>query len=291
MAGLPCKVTSVMPLTVLICVVPICLFPPFSDHIRHIVQAGRLAAHINRGVDRAGREKLLRLRRMRERDHLVIAGENDLVLADDRAAADGVQADLALPALFPLGVAVVHILRFAVAHAGDGVGQHERRAARRVNLLVVVLLDDLDVELAAEYLGRLFRKLDQKVDAERHVARIKDGLRLRGGLQRFHLLCAVAGRAEHGGNAALLRGVAEDRREEGGVGEIDDDVDRLLDRLDLRVIWKSGGSVADQIHARRDRAVRTVGDELLHGAPHLAEASAEKNSNQFYQSLSLRDPL
>ena len=227
---------------------------------------------------------------MGERDDLVVAGKNDFVLADDRATAYGVQADLAFFALFALRMAVVDVLGFAVAHRGDGVGQHERRAARRVDFLVVVLFDDLDVKLVAEHLRGLFGKLDQKIDAERHVARIENGLGLRGRFQRFDLFGAVAGRAEHGGDAALLRRIAEDRREEGGVGEVDDHVGLFLNVRNIRISGKRRGGIRKKIHAGRNHAVRAPRDELLYDAAHLAEASAEKNSNQFYQSLSFKDP-
>ena len=45
-----------------------------------------------------------------------------------------------------------------------------------------------------------------------------------------------------------------------------------------------------QVFADIAAALDVRADELLYDAAHLAEASAEKNSNQFYQSLSFKDP-
>ena len=103
---------------------------------------------------------------MGERDDLVVARKDHLMLADNGAAAHGVNANLAFFALFALCVAIVHILRFAVAHGSKRIGKHQSRAARRINLLVVVLFDDLNVELVAEHLCRLFCKLQHQVNAE-----------------------------------------------------------------------------------------------------------------------------
>ena len=103
---------------------------------------------------------------MGERDDLVVARKDHLMLADNGAAAHGVNANLALFALFALCVAIVHVLRFTVAHGSKRIGKQQSRAARRVNLLIVVLFDDLNIELVAEHLCRLFCKLQHQVNAE-----------------------------------------------------------------------------------------------------------------------------
>ena len=142
------------------------LFHPFLNQSGHVVKAGAFAAHEYRCVYCAHREQLFGLRRMGERDDLVVARKDHFMLADNGAAAHGVNANLALFALFALCVAIVHILRFAVAHGSKRIGKHQSRAARRINLLIVVLFDDLNVELVAEHLCRLFCKLQHQVNAE-----------------------------------------------------------------------------------------------------------------------------
>ena len=77
-----------------------------ADHVVHAVKACSLAhkemcgAHGTRGKD------LARCRAVRQGNDLVLARKQDLVLAHDRAAAYGMQTDLAACALTALGVAV-----------------------------------------------------------------------------------------------------------------------------------------------------------------------------------------
>ena len=65
---------------------------------RHIVQSGRLLRKKYSGVDCACGKDLFALRLMGQGDDLVVTGEDDLVLADDGAASDGVDTDLVLGA-------------------------------------------------------------------------------------------------------------------------------------------------------------------------------------------------
>ena len=70
-----------------------------AKQIAHIVHAGGLVLHEHSRVDRARGEHAPRLRLVLDGDDLIVTGEDDLMLADDRAAADGVDADLVMLAL------------------------------------------------------------------------------------------------------------------------------------------------------------------------------------------------
>src|SRR5581483_11847463 len=105
-----------------------------------------------RRAQRPGREVAARRRAMRELDALARAGEDDRVLADDVAAAQRREADRARRPL--AGDAFARVDRvIGEAHAGARGGrlaELERRARRRVDLVAVMHLDDLDVERRAE---------------------------------------------------------------------------------------------------------------------------------------------
>lgn len=98
---------------------------------------------------------------MRQRDHLVVSGENYVVLADDCAAADSVHSYLVLVAGLSNAVAVVYEMILAAQFLVDCLGYHYCSAGRRVLLLIVVLLNDFNIELTAEYLSSLARKATQ----------------------------------------------------------------------------------------------------------------------------------
>ena len=47
--------------------------------------------------------------------------------------------------------------------------QHQRRAAGRIQLVMVMLFDDLYVEICPQHSVGLFGELDEQIDAQRHV--------------------------------------------------------------------------------------------------------------------------
>lgn len=83
-------------------------------------------------------------------EHLVEAGEHDLMLADDGAASDGGDAYLMLPARLAHAVALEGELRLVGQGLCRGLRYHQRGAAGGVHLAAVVALDDLDVEIRAQ---------------------------------------------------------------------------------------------------------------------------------------------
>ena len=62
------------------------------------------------------------------------------MLADNGASSDGVNTYLVFCALFTLVMSVVFVDRTFFKLAGNRVGNHQRGAARSVNLLIVVSL-------------------------------------------------------------------------------------------------------------------------------------------------------
>ena len=93
-----------------------------------------------------------RRRAVRDLDALALAGEHDDVLADDVAAAQRREADRARLALAGRALARVDAARSPrsmPAPVGGGLAQHQRGPRRRVDLVPVVHLDDLDVVAVA----------------------------------------------------------------------------------------------------------------------------------------------
>ena len=157
--------------------------------------AGRLREELRRqqrpaGVAVAAVPLVDQLQRLAER------AEDDRVLADVVADADGVDADLVRRPLADQPLAAVDELRLPM-HLLDDLGELQGRAAGRVLLEAVVPLDDLDVEaLALERLGRLPRQLEQHVDDQAHVRREQDRGLVRRGLDLGLLRRGVAGRGD-----------------------------------------------------------------------------------------------
>ena len=147
------------------------------------------------------------------------------VLADDVAAAHRVDADLLAGARADLPLAAVarDLAEIALERLGEHRGHRQRRARRRVLLLPVVQLDDLDVVVVAERARRLRQEAEEHVHAERHVRRQHD----RDALGRLPH-GALLGLAEAGGaddHADVMLGRARHRpRRRRRRREVDDDV-------------------------------------------------------------------
>ncbi len=165
---------------------------------------------------------------MGQGDALAGSCEDDAVLARHRAAAQRREADVALAA-----DAVVPVPRLG-GMAGEidaaalrrRFSQQQGRSGRRVDLHAVVHLDDLDVVVGAQRLGRLADEHREHVHAEAHVAGLDDD--------------RVAAR----GAELPEVGLAQSRGS--------DDMDEARLRRDLRE-GRGGGGVREVQHAVRRR--------------------------------------
>ena len=115
------------------------------------------------------------------------------------------------------------------APLGRGFAEEQRGAGRRVDLVAVVHLEDLDVEIVVERLRRLADEHGEEIDAEAHVARL-DHRRVTGRGDDLRLvLRADAGGADDVDDAGLggELGELDGRR---GNGEIEDAIGLGEDR-------------------------------------------------------------
>src|SRR5512138_3755534 len=128
-----------------------------AEDVRHVVEAGRPPGDPLRGAHGAAGELLAGGRPVRELQALALAAEEDGVLADDVAAAQRLDPDLPGRPLAEDAVPRVRerVLRIAAERLGRHLAEPDGRARRRVALLLVVHLDDLDVVVVAEDLRGL----------------------------------------------------------------------------------------------------------------------------------------
>ena len=98
------------------------------------------------------------------------------MLADDRAAAQRREADVAALARAGMAVADADRMRGEIdaAPLRRRLAEQQRRARRRVDLVAVVHFEDLDVEIGVERLRRLADEHGEEIDPEAHIARLDD---------------------------------------------------------------------------------------------------------------------
>ena len=161
------------------------------QHIGHRIKPGLLVARPERRVQRAAREDHAVLGAVHQLDPLGGPGEDHAVLADHGAAAQRRKADVARLARAGLAVAAARRMRREIDAAAfrRRAAEHQRGAGRRVDLLVVMHLEDFDVEAVVERLGHALGQRREQIDAEAHVAGLHDHGAL-GGLRDLRLFVA-----------------------------------------------------------------------------------------------------
>ena len=181
---------------------------------------------------------------MGELDALFVCGEDDGVVTDDGAAAEGVDGDLAAGALADDAVAAVDglVIEVDAAALGEGLGKAEGGAAGCVLLVAVVHLNDLGVVGVVKDLGGAADEAEKEVDAEGEVGGEAEGDLLGGFIDGGALLGGEAGGAEDVG-LAVGDGVLEVGDDAGVEGEVDDGV-RVRGPVGL-VDKAGGGGLAD----------------------------------------------
>ncbi len=95
---------------------------------------------------------------MCDRDDLVFACEHHFMFAYDRAAANGVHADLFFIARAHDTASSVYVGFLSVKRFVYGIGKHQSRAAGGVFFQVVVFFDNFHVEFIAQNLCRRLAK-------------------------------------------------------------------------------------------------------------------------------------
>ena len=104
------------------------------------------------------------------------------------------------------------------------LAEKQRRAGRRVDLVAMVHLENLDVEIGVERLRRLADERGEEIDAEAHIAGLDDHRLARRGDELRLVVGRKPGGADDMDDARLRGEVGEERRVAAGVGEVEDAV-------------------------------------------------------------------
>jgi ribosome-binding factor A len=236
------------------------------QNVDHIICARRLVLPPERGLERATGENRPISGYMAQNNPLTGSGEDHVMLAHDIAPTDGGEADIATLSGTgdPVAPTIGHFVKRHAAPFGGGFAEHQGCARRRIDLLVVMRLDDLDIEIRIERGGDLLGQLGQKVDPERHIPGADDYRMAGGRVNSGKVGSAEASRADHMDGAGLRR---ESRKFDGRGrrGKINDSL-RLGEGFD--------GIIGDD-HAKRRAAHR-----LAHIAPDPSVAFALDRADQ-----------
>src|SRR5262245_53213394 len=197
-----------------------------AKHVGHRIKSRGAAASPQRRLDRAASENPAIGGDMGKLDALAGAGEDHPVLADHVAAAERGKADIAFAPRPDIAVASPHaaLVKGDAPRLGQGAAEQKRRPRRRIALVAMMHLQDLDIEFGPERRGHARGKNGKEVHAPAHIARLDYGGVARGSLDFRLVGRGKAGRADDMDDTGLRRKSGEgDGRS--GRGEIEHPVD------------------------------------------------------------------
>src|SRR5713226_1435842 len=103
------------------------------------------------------------------------------MLADHCSSAQRSKADIAGAARAGHAVTAAHrmLRKIDAAALGSGAAKHQRSARRRIDLLIMMHFDDLDVVIVVERLSHALYQRRKQIDAETHIAGFDDSRAVR----------------------------------------------------------------------------------------------------------------
>ena len=120
--------------------------------------------------------------------------------------ADGGDADLLRISLLAPVRPVIGVCIGIIQSVVDAVRQRQRGPGRRVLLLIVVSLNNLDIEASrCQRLCSFLHNLQKEIDADRHIGGAKNGRLSAVLLQSFNLFIGKSCRAHHNRRLCLDR--------------------------------------------------------------------------------------
>ena len=238
---------------------------------------------------------------MGQLDPFSLTPEHHRMLADDVAGADGLEADG--PAVARAGAAYPPVDRalgeVAAQRAGDDLAHAHRGPRRRIDLVTMVRLDDLDVHAVAERPRRDVEELEAEVDPDAHVRGVHDGDVAGRILQRPDLVRGQAGGADdHRAAPRPARpGVFDGRLRQGEVdadlGGAQHPIQGILDpHPDLADAGDRPGirpdvGLAFPLDSARDRHTGLGVDRLHEHPPHPAGRAGDRDRNGIHDLRAL----
>ena len=205
---------------------------------------------------------------MGEFDPLALAGENDIVIADDRTAADAGQPDRALGPRTrqPCTAVDAQFGQRRPPPARRGLAKQDRGAGRSIDLVAVMRFDDLDIPVGAEARRCLAHQLREQRDTKRGIARLEDRDVSRRGIDHGVLVDAEA-RGADDDRRARRPGGGDMRLQGGGGGEVDQNVGYFRERERIAAGIDAAG-------LPRPRSLDLLGDRAAH--PTAAAVDADR---------------
>ena len=199
------------------------------------------------------------------------------MISDDGSAADRRDTDLLLrPLLSPSG-AIVYVLISAPARFIADICKGNRCSAGRIQFLIVVLLDNLDIKSRLRQRGRRFGKdLEKHVYAERHIRGAENGNLFRGLLHLPYLLFRKSGCAENERDFLLLR-IGKESVRRLCIREVNDDIRALLYLAKAPVNRKCAVGFTEGIHACNNRQIRIGPRQFRNHMSHTPAGAVKKN--------------
>ena len=206
-------------------------------------------------------------------NHFIVAGKNHIVFANNRATTDGVHADFVLFPLHAASMAVIDIVIAIVFHFIDGICQHDCRAARCINFLIVVLFHDFNVKLVAQNGSCPLCQFDQQVNAQGHIKGEKDRNLFGCCVNLCNLCFTVTSGCQYQCNVMGKR-IVQQHIQRRRVGKVDDDI-RLFRQLFRSFYdWKAVILFGVAVNPSDDRAIFPFCNAASEGVPHFSVCTA-----------------
>jgi ribosome-binding factor A len=159
---------------------------------------------------------------MPQNDPFAGRSKQHVMFAHDVTAANGAEADIA--PLSRAGDAIAptirHVAQINTPPFGRGLAQHQRRARRRIDLLVVVIFDHFDVVILVERRRDLARQQGEQVHAKAHVAGTHHNRMARCGFDLCKVILGQPGGSDHMHRPRLRREFGKGHCR-GGCGKVD----------------------------------------------------------------------
>ncbi len=133
----------------------------------------------------------------------------------------------------PLAAVDGAFLQVTTERIGHHLAHAQRGTGRRIHLVAVMRLDDLDIHRITEYPGRHVEQLQAQVDADTHVRGQHHGDVVRGQGDLCLLVLAETGRADHHAPPCLAAGLEIGQRRL-RTGEVDQHIEVIDRGMDIR---------------------------------------------------------
>lgn len=177
------------------------------ENMGHVIRPRGLVLAPQGRLERSPGKDAPITRKVTEDDAFSVSGKNDIVLANDITTPYDAEPDAAA---WPWSGNSVprpdfDIFKPPASAISSSLAQHERSSRRRIDLVPVMGLDDLDVKVLIEGCRDLPGYLDKQVDPKAHVAGPDDRCMKRGSRDSLEITFGQTGGSDDVNRARLGR--------------------------------------------------------------------------------------